>query len=380
MQPNWQSYIVGGAVRDRLLGIPVTDYDHVVVGASPQDLLDLGYTQVGKDFPVFLHPTSKQEYALARTERKAGRGYKGFTVHAAPDITLPQDLERRDLTINAIAEDSNGELIDPYDGQQDIQQRVLRHVSPAFSEDPLRILRLARFHAHLHHLGFYIAPATKELAKQLVDSGELEEIAKERLWHETQKAMRSPSPWIYFTTLLELGALQQLAPALAKLLQRKKNPLGILQAASHQLTDPDERLAILLQALNKPQLESLGEALRLPKATLQLCVQLSMHQRQLSHYPELNAEQKHILLSNCSALKNSSQLERLVKLIGLLHSQGQMELPELSFSASLWQQIHVDIGAALTVKPQDLMAQGKHGKALGDAIKAAQIEAIAKVS
>ena len=174
MQPNWQSYIVGGAVRDRLLGIPVTDYDHVVVGASPQDLLDLGYTQVGKDFPVFLHPTSKQEYALARTERKAGRGYKGFTVHAAPDITLTEDLQRRDLTINAIAEDSNGELIDPYGGQQDIQQHILRHVSPAFSEDPLRVLRLARFHAHLHHLGFQIAPATKQLAKQLVGSGELE--------------------------------------------------------------------------------------------------------------------------------------------------------------------------------------------------------------
>lgn len=378
MQQNWQSYIVGGAVRDRLLGIPVTDYDHVVVGASPQDLLDLGYTQVGKDFPVFLHPTSKQEYALARTERKAGRGYKGFTVHAAPDITLPQDLQRRDLTINAIAENSGGQLIDPYNGQADIQARILRHVSPAFSEDPLRILRLARFHAHLHHLGFQIAPETKELAKQLVNSGELEEIAKERLWHETQKAMCSPSPWIYFTTLLELGALKQLVPALAKLLQRKKNPLGILQAASHQLTNPDERLAILLQALNKPQLESLGEALRLPKATLQLCVQLSMHQRQLSHFPHLNAEQKHILLSNCGALKSPTQLERLVKLIGLLHSQGQMELPELNFSASLWQQIEGDLATANEVKPQDLMAQGKQGKELGEAIKAAQIDAIAR--
>jgi len=378
VQQNWQSYIVGGAVRDRLLGIPVTDYDHVVVGASPQDLLDLGYTQVGKDFPVFLHPTSKQEYALARTERKAGRGYKGFTVHAAPDITLPEDLRRRDLTINAIAEDSAGQLIDPYNGQTDIQTRILRHVSPAFSEDPLRILRLARFHAHLHHLGFQIAPATKALAKQLVASGELEEIAKERLWHETHKAMRSPSPWIYFTTLLELGALQQLAPALTKLLQRKKNPLGILQAASHQLTDPDERLAILLQALNKPQLESLGAALRLPKATLQLCVQLSMHQRQLSHYPQLHAEQKHILLGNCGAFKNPNQLERLVKLIGLLHSQGQMELPELSFSASLWQQIEVDLAAANKVKPQDLMALGKQGKALGEAIKVAQINAMAR--
>jgi tRNA nucleotidyltransferase (CCA-adding enzyme) len=379
VQQNWQSYIVGGAVRDRLLGIPVTDYDHVVVGASPQDLLDLGYTQVGKDFPVFLHPISKQEYALARTERKAGRGYKGFTVHAAPDITLPEDLRRRDLTINAIAEASDGQLIDPYHGQADIQARMLRHVSPAFSEDPLRILRLARFHAHLHHLGFQIAAETKQLARQLVNSGELEEIAKERLWHETQKAMRSPSPWIYFTSLLELGALQQLTPALAKLLQRKKNPLGILQAASHQITDPDERLAILLQALNKPQLESLGEALRLPKATLQLCVQLSKHQRQLCHYPALNAQQRHILLSNCGALKNPTQLERLVKLVGLLHSQGQMELPELSFSASLWQQIARDLAAANRVQPQDLMAQGKQGKALGEAIKAAQIDAITRV-
>ncbi|MDP6165656.1 MAG: multifunctional CCA tRNA nucleotidyl transferase/2'3'-cyclic phosphodiesterase/2'nucleotidase/phosphatase [Gammaproteobacteria bacterium] len=378
MQPNWQTYIVGGAVRDRLLGIPVYDYDHVVVGASPQDLLDLGYTQVGKDFPVFLHPTSKQEYALARTERKAGRGYTGFTVFAAADVTLEQDLQRRDLTINAIAESTNGELVDPYGGQQDIQQGVLRHVSPAFSEDPLRVLRLARFHAHLYHLGFSIAPETKALAKQLVDSGELQEIAKERLWHETQKAMRSSSPWIYFTTLLELGALQQLSPPLAKLLQGKKNPLGLLQAASSLFTEADDRLAILLQALNKPQIESLGESLRLPKNTLQLCVQLSKHRRQITHYPELKAEQKHTLLNNCGALRNPQRLKRLVKLCGLLHSQGQMELPELNFSVSLWQQIEKGLLAAQQISSQGYISQGLQGKALGEAIKAGQIAAIAQ--
>ena len=238
MQQNWQSYIVGGAVRDRLLGIPVTDYDHVVVGASPQDLLDLGYTQVGKDFPVFLHPINKQEYALARTERKAGRGYKGFTVHAAPDITLPEDLRRRDLTINAIAEASDGQLIDPYHGQADIQARMLRHVSPAFSEDPLRILRLARFHAHLHHLGFQIAAETKQLARQLVNSGELEEIAKERLWHETQKAMRSPSPWIYFTSLLELGALQQAHPRSSQAIAAQEEPTWHLASRKPSANGP----------------------------------------------------------------------------------------------------------------------------------------------
>lgn len=377
MQTSWQTYIVGGAVRDQLLGLPVYDYDHVVVGASPADLLALGYTQVGKDFPVFLHPQSKQEYALARTERKSGLGYKGFDVYAAADVTLEQDLLRRDLTINAIAQAADGQLIDPYGGQQDLKKRLLRHVSEAFSEDPLRVIRLARFHAHLHHLDFSIAPETKALAKQLIKSGELETLSKERIWQETHKALQSQSPWVYFTTLMELGALDCLAPPLAKLLARKKNPLGILQAVCKQLPDAADRLAILLHGLNKPQLEKLASQLMIPKQFSQLCLELSMHQRPLQNYPQLNAEQRYTLLQNCGAIKYPEAMQRLVNLCGLLHSQGQMELPELSFSHSLWQQVEQDLQRINNITAQAYMEQGLQGKALGEAIKAGQIAALA---
>ena len=376
VQADWQSYIVGGAVRDRLLGLPIYDYDHVVVGASPQDLLDQGYTQVGKDFPVFLHPQSKEEYALARTERKSGRGYKGFTVYAAPDITLQQDLQRRDLTINAMAESQDGQLIDPYGGQQDLHQRLLRHVSPAFAEDPLRVIRLARFCAHLGHLGFSIAPHTRVLAKQLVAAGEVQDIAKQRLWHETHKAMQTTSPWLYFATLLELDVWQHIAPGLVKLLQSKNNPLGLLKKVGQQLPEPEDRLAILLHSLNRPQLETLGEALCLPKSTLQLCLQLSMHQRKLLHYSQLTAQQRYTLLHNCGALKNQAPLWRLIKLCGLLHSQGQMELPELSFGSSLQQLIAADLTTIEKITAQHYLAQGLQGKALGEALKAGQIAAL----
>ena len=373
MQTSWQTYIVGGAVRDQLLGLPVYDYDHVVVGASPDDLLNLGYTQVGKDFPVFLHPQSKQEYALARTERKSGHGYKGFKVYAAADVTLEQDLQRRDLTINAIAKAEDGQLIDPYGGQADLNNRLLKHVSEAFSEDPLRVIRLARFHAHLHHLGFNIAAETKQLAKHLVSSGELATLAKERIWQETHKALQSHSPWVFFTTLMELGALEPLAPPLAKLLTGKKNPLAIFQAACKTLTDPADRLAILLHGLNKPQLEKLNQQLMLPKQFAQLCLQLSMHQRPLQNYPQLNAEQRFTLLQNCGAIRHPQGMKKLVNLCGLLHSQGQMELPELSFSYSLWQQIEADLQRIDSITAQAFIQQGIQGKALGEAIKAAQI-------
>jgi len=205
-------YEVGGAVRDRLLGLPVKDRDWVVVGATPAELLALGYQQVGKDFPVFLHPRSKQEYALARTERKSGKGYTGFVVHAAPDVTLEQDLQRRDLTINAIASSATGELIDPFNGQADLDARLLRHVSPAFAEDPLRVLRVARFAARFARLGFTVAPETMALMQQIVAAGEIEHLVAERVWQEMQSALMSDSPWVFFTVLNECGALAVLLP------------------------------------------------------------------------------------------------------------------------------------------------------------------------
>ena len=205
-------YLVGGAVRDQLLGLPVKDRDWIVVGAAPATLLSLGYQQVGKDFPVFLNPKTKEEYALARTERKSSAGYTGFICDFSPTITLEQDLIRRDLTINAMAQSEDGEIIDPYGGKQDLENRILRHISPAFSEDPLRVLRVARFAARYHSLGFKIASETLALMAELAQSGELQHLTAERVWLETEKALNEKNPEIYFETLHKTGALKVLFP------------------------------------------------------------------------------------------------------------------------------------------------------------------------
>ena len=205
-------YLVGGAVRDQLLGLPVKDRDWIVVGTNPATLLSLGYQQVGKDFPVFLNPKTKEEYALARTERKAGAGYTGFICDFSPTITLEQDLIRRDLTINAMAQSEDGEIIDPYGGKQDLENRILRHISPAFSEDPLRVLRVARFAARYHSLGFKIASETLALMAELAQSGELQHLTAERVWLETEKALNEKNPEIYFETLHKTGTLRVLFP------------------------------------------------------------------------------------------------------------------------------------------------------------------------
>ncbi|WP_315709493.1 multifunctional CCA addition/repair protein [Brenneria uluponensis] len=210
-------YLVGGAVRDGLLNRPVTERDWVVVGTTPEHLLALGYQQVGKDFPVFLHPVSREEYALARTERKAGKGYTGFICDAAPNVTLEEDLQRRDLTINAIAQDENGNLIDPYEGRRDLQNRILRHVSDAFGEDPLRVLRVARFAARYAHLGFHIAEETMALMQRMTREDELAYLTPERVWKETEKALGTQDPQIYFQVLRDCGALAVLFPEIDRL-------------------------------------------------------------------------------------------------------------------------------------------------------------------
>ncbi|MFS2221125.1 multifunctional CCA addition/repair protein [Pantoea sp. B65] len=212
-----KTYLVGGAVRDGLLKLPIKDKDWVVVGATPQTMLDQGYQQVGRDFPVFLHPASREEYALARTERKSGKGYTGFVTDFAADVTLEQDLMRRDLTINAIARDEHGEYIDPYGGREDIQRRLLRHVSAAFNEDPLRVLRVARFAARFAHLGFRIADETMALMQQMATSGELAELTAERVWKETENALQSPNPQVYFQVLRDCQALAVLFPEIDNL-------------------------------------------------------------------------------------------------------------------------------------------------------------------
>ncbi len=207
-----QTYLVGGAVRDKLLGLETKDRDWVVVGAAPQEMLDLGYQQVGQDFPVFLDPESHDEYALARTERKTGPGYKGFAINSSPEVTLEEDLLRRDLTINAIARDENGSLIDPYGGQLDIEDRVLRHVSEAFVEDPLRVLRVARFAARFAHLGFRVANETRDLMRSICHSGELDHLVPERIWKELELTLTSQTPSVFIEVLRECNALAAILP------------------------------------------------------------------------------------------------------------------------------------------------------------------------
>lgn len=208
-------YIVGGAVRDELLGRPVVDRDYVVVGASPQAMLDRGFRPVGKDFPVFLHPETQAEYALARTERKTGHGYHGFAFHAAPDVTLEQDLARRDLTINAMARAADGTVVDPYCGQRDLQAKILRHVGPAFAEDPVRILRIARFAARFSD--FSVAPETLDLMRDMVAAGEVDHLVAERVWQELAKGLMEAVPSRMFAVLRECGALARLLPEIAAL-------------------------------------------------------------------------------------------------------------------------------------------------------------------
>ncbi|MBM7073355.1 multifunctional CCA addition/repair protein [Shewanella sp. 202IG2-18] len=256
-------YLVGGAVRDALLDLEVKDKDFVVVGSTPKQMLELGYQQVGKDFPVFLHPKTKQEYALARTERKTGSGYIGFTVNASQEVTLEEDLLRRDLTINAIAKDECGELVDPYNGQQDLDNRILRHVSDAFVEDPLRVLRVARFAARFSKLGFTIAPETLSLMREISTSGELTELSAERVWVETEKALSYSQPQIYFQILKNCGALNALFPeidALFGIPQPEKwhpeidtgiHTLLVLAQAAMLTEDKQVRFASLVHDLGK---------------------------------------------------------------------------------------------------------------------------------
>jgi len=256
-------YLVGGAVRDNLLGLKNSDRDWVVVGATVAEMLAQGFVQVGKDFPVFLHPQSKEEYALARTERKSGHGHTGFNVIADPSVTLEEDLLRRDLTINAIAQDTAGRLIDPYGGYRDLQQKKLRHVSPAFSEDPLRVLRVARFAARFADRGFSIADETMQLMSDMVLSGELQHLPAERIWQELEKSLREPSPVVSMQTLRKCGALQMLMPEVDRLfgipqpeqyhpeIDSGEHTLMALDQACRLSSDPVVRYAALLHDVGK---------------------------------------------------------------------------------------------------------------------------------
>ena len=256
-------YLVGGAVRDRLLGLPHDDRDYVVVGATPEDLIAQGFRQVGKDFPVFLHPHTKEEYALARTERKSGPGYRGFVVHAEPTVTLEEDLRRRDLTINALAEDAQGKLIDFYGGQSDLEDRVLRHVSAAFAEDPVRLLRVARYAARYALLGFTVADETMDLMRAMVENGEVDALVPERVWQELVRALAESKPSRFFGVLRESGALARLFPELDRLfgvpqpqqwhpeIDTGVHTMMVLDMAARLSADPEVAFAALTHDLGK---------------------------------------------------------------------------------------------------------------------------------
>lgn len=258
-----KSYLVGGAVRDELLGYPYHEKDWVVVGATVDDMLAAGYQQVGKDFPVFLHPKTKEEHALARTERKTAAGYKGFEVHASPEVTLEEDLIRRDLTINAIAKDENGKFVDPYHGIADINNKILRHVSDAFAEDPVRILRIARFMARYAHLGFSVASDTMALMRNMVIAGEVDALVPERVWQEMEKALSERTPTCFIETLRECGALQRIMPELDCLwgvpqpeehhpeIDTGIHTMMVLEQACKLSSDPQVRFAALVHDLGK---------------------------------------------------------------------------------------------------------------------------------
>ncbi|MCB1589050.1 MAG: multifunctional CCA addition/repair protein [Xanthomonadales bacterium] len=402
-----QCYLVGGAVRDRLLGRAVIDRDFVVVGSSTEAMLRAGFRQVGADFPVFLHPDSGEEYALARTERKSGRGYQGFVVHADPQVTLEQDLARRDLTINAMAEDAQGQLVDPFGGARDLQARWLRHVSPAFVEDPVRVLRLARFAARLAPLGFRVAPETRRLLRQMVSSGEVDHLVPERVFAELRRALVEARPSAFLQVLRECGALARLLPevqALYGVPQRRRwhpeidagwhTELVLEQAA--RLAPGDERVAFcalthdLGKALTPAEhlpghpghegagvapLEALCERLRVPRELRELAVQTCRHHLTLHRYAELRPGTALQLIEAFDGLRRP---ERLAVFASACEAdkRGRIGL-ELSSEYPQAQTLLAEAAAARAVSTRPLLERGLQGPKLGAALRQARVEAIA---
>jgi tRNA nucleotidyltransferase (CCA-adding enzyme) len=311
-------YAVGGAVRDELLGLPVKDRDYVVVGATPEDMTRLGYKPVGRDFPVFLHPKTHEEYALARTERKTARGYKGFQVYAAPDVTLEQDLSRRDLTINAIARDAQGRIIDPYGGTVDLKRGVLRHVSPAFAEDPVRILRVARFAARF---GFRVAPATLRLMRAMVDAGEADALVAERVWQELAVGLMEAAPSKMFALLRRCGALARALPELdAAWAQRGQNARSqrALDYAAARAYALEVRYAVLgcaLTGLDAPEreLRRMSVRLRAPADAADLALLGLRHRERIELCAKLEAEAIVALLQACDAWRRPARFGHLLQ-------------------------------------------------------------------
>lgn len=389
-------YLVGGAVRDKLLNYPFSERDWVVVGATPDELIHKGFQQVGSDFPVFLHPETKEEYALARTERKSGVGYKGFQFFADTSVTLEQDLSRRDLTINAIAEDSEGNLIDPYNGQKDLNDKTLRHVSEAFAEDPLRVLRVARFAARYQHLGFTIAEETLSLMTEITASRELQYLTAERVWVETEKALRERSPRTYIEVLRQCNALKVLFPELERLFgvaQRADyhpeidtgiHVLMALDQATALDNDTAIRFAVLVHDLGKgitpkdvlPKhtgheergvqlVNDLCDRLKVPNRYRDLAVSVSRYHLLCHKAPTLRPKTILKVLNGIGALR---QPEKLTQFIRCCESdaRGRLGFENSTYESGIW--LTKVFNAIQTINNQEFIQQGLSGKALGEAI------------
>jgi len=402
-----QVYLVGGAVRDRLLGLPVGERDWVVVGARPEELERQGYMRVGKEFPVFLHPDSREEYALARTERKVGPGYTGFTTEFSPNVTLEDDLRRRDLTINAIAEDQDGALVDPFGGQRDLEARVLRHVSEAFVEDPVRVLRLARFAARFANLGFTIAAETRDLMKQIVAAGEMDALVPERVWKETQRALDEARPDVYFQTLRDCGALKVIFPEVDALFgvpqPEKWHPeidtgvhvLMALRIAADKRASAATRFAVLTHDLGKartpqakwpshhgheqlgvPVIEALSERLRVPKDFRDLAVMVSDYHTHVHRANELKPSTILELFEKTDAFRRPERFNEFL-LACECDARGRLGLEDRDYPQPEVLRKARSAAAAVTLTEAD--RQGLSGTAIGEKLRRKRLDAIAGV-
>ena len=356
-------YLVGGAVRDSMLERPVTERDWVVTGASPKMLLSRGFTQVGKDFPVFLHPATKEEYALARLERKSGQGYTGFTCDAGPTVTLEEDLQRRDLTVNAMAQDETGNIIDPFGGRADLEKRLLRHVSDAFSEDPLRVLRVARFAARYHYLGFRIADETMALMREMARTGMLAELTAQRVWQETRRALMESTPIVFFITLEQAEALNdwffQLRPF-------SNHYQQVLQRAADQQMPLQVRIGVLASYLTQEQAQDLCTKLTCPNDIVSICQLAAAFTR-----PLINVKKAETLLDVFNACDVWRKPERFATLLDICQLRAETE-------GRVWSRLKIAgaLDAARSVDVQAIIAQGHKGPAIKSALNDARQQAI----
>lgn len=370
-----KTYLVGGAVRDQLLGLPVKDRDWVVVNSTPEEMLAQGFQPVGQDFPVFLHPETREEYALARTERKSGHGYTGFTFHTAPDVTLEQDLVRRDLTINAIAQGKDGEIIDPYHGQQDLEQRVLRHVSPTFQEDPLRILRVARFAARFAGLGFTIADDTMALMAHMVAVGEADHLVAERVWQETARALMEKRPEIYFLTLMGCGALDSMAKEWQAFLGGSPVCLSALQQAANANASEGVRFACLFASNPQTSLKALKafiQRMRFPAQHSELATLVYKYaDTAIETLMDIQAEPLMYLFEAADALRRPKRFSDFLQtVLHIASAQGRHLNPDIL------QTVKQLLNRCLEINARSLVQKGIKGREVGEKLRGLRMESL----